>query len=301
MQWRTFFRFALTDWRSLWVLLAAATSGCAYKEQYPETWAPIANDPALCANVSGEYTPFDYRSRFVISWMAGNGNPKPPAKVIAADKLDVRIRDETLTAAAYLDGKIIAKKQYNVHCGGASIVLDLGKSLVSGQGVVGYSSDLLRLRKDSTDSLVVALESSGAGAFGPIPFAGSSAVWVGRFLPYQPGAVIPQDHPQPPPSCEYNVSQIWVDTREKAEKVEKALAQGESFDELAATDNRFLMRLTKGRMGWVHPEWYPTFKETIVRLKNGEYSRLPIEDKEGWHIIKVNGVRPDGCTPVMAP
>ncbi len=301
MQRRSFFRFARTDWRSLWVLVAAATSGCAYHEPYPESWAKIAKDPALCSNVSGEYTPYDVRSRLVISWMAGNGNPQPPAKVIAADKLDLRILDQTLTATAYLDGKIIARKQYKVDCGGDSLVLNQGKRFESGQGVAGYSWARFRLRKDSTDSLVVAMESSGVGSFGPIPFVGSSTVWVGRFVPYRPGAVIPQDQPQPPPSCEYNVSQIWVDTREKAEKVEKALAQGESFDQLAATDNRFLMRLTKGRLGWVHPEWYPTFKETIVRLKKGEFSRAPVEDKDGWHIIKVNDVRPDGCTPVLAP
>ncbi|SBP87980.1 peptidylprolyl isomerase [Thiomonas delicata] len=300
IQWLKFLWRALTDRRSF-VVFAVATSGCAYHEPYPEKWAPIANDPLLCAHINGEYTPYDYRSRLVISWVAGNAYPEPPAKVVAADRLDLRISGNSLTATAYLDGAIIAQKQYDFQCSGDSLILDLGRRFQAGQGTVGYDSTLLRVRKDTSGSLVVNEESSGVGAYGPIPFAGSSSAWVGRLLPYDPGAMIPQKPIERPQACEYNVSQIFVDTREEAEKVEQALDQGESFEQLAAIRNRPFLRLQKGLVGWISPNVFPKWRATIVGLKKGEYSRVPVEDQAGWHIIKVNDVRPDGCIAVMAP
>lgn len=244
-RWFNSLRCVLTDWRSL-VVVATATSGCAYHDLYPEKWAPIVNDPALCTHINGDYTPYDYGSRFVISWVAGNATPKPPAKVLDADRLSLKILGKTLTATAYLGGTIISEKQYHIQCGGDSLVLDLGGKFEAGEGTVGYDTTLFRLRKDSTGSIVVKEESSGVAAYGPIPFAGSSSVWVGRFLPYDPNAIIPQKPIERPQTCTYNVSQILVDTREEAEKVEKALDDGESFEQLAATNNRFFCGLKMG-------------------------------------------------------
>lgn len=282
-------------------MFAIATSGCAYHEPYPETWAPIGNDPLLCAHINGDYTPHDYRSRLVISWMAGNAHPEPPVKVVAADRLGLRISGNSLTATAYLDGAIIAQKQYDIQCSGDSLVLNLGRRFQAGQGTVGYDSTLLRIRKDISGSLVVNEESSGIGAYGPIPFAGSSSAWVGRFLPYDPNAMIPQKPIERPQACEYNVSQIFVETSDEAEKVEQALGQGESFEQLAATHNRPVLRLQKGLLGWISPILFPKWAPTIMGLKKGEYSRAPVKDEAGWHIIKVNDVRPDGCIAVITP
>jgi hypothetical protein len=300
IQWLKFLGRALADRRSF-VVLTVAVSGCAYHEPYPEKWAPIANDPLLCAHINGDYTPYDYRSRLGISWVAGNPYPEPPAKVVAADRLRLRISGNSLTATAYLDGEIVAQKQYDLQCSGDSLVLDLGGRFQAGQGTVGYDSTLLRVRKDTSGSIVVNEESSGIGAYGPIPLAGSSSAWVGRLLPYDPDAMIPQKPVERPPACEYNVSQILVDSRGEAEKVERALGQGESFEQLAATRNRPFLRFQKGLLGWIPPNVFPKWGPTIVGLKKGEYSRAPVKDEAGWHIIKVNDVRPDGCVAVMTP
>lgn len=300
IRWTRPLRCALTDWRSL-VVVAVVTSGCAFNEPYPEKWPLVANDPALCAHINGDYTPYDYASRFVISWVAGSAVPKQSAWELAADRLNLKVVDKTLTATAYLDGKIIAQKRYDIQCGEESLVLELGRKFEAGEGTVGYDSTLMRLRRDSTGSIVVNKESSGVGAFGPIPFAGSSSAWIGRFLPYDPNATIPQKPSDRPRPCQYNVSQILVDTKEDAEKVANALKQGESFEELAATNNRFLLRIQKGLLGWISPNVFPKWGPTIVGLKKGEYSRMPVKDDAGWHFIKVNDVRPAGCIAQMAP
>lgn len=297
IQWLKFLRGASRSF----VVFAVVISGCAYHEPYPGKWALIVNDPLLCTHVNGEYTPHDYRSRLVISWVAGNAYPEPPAKVVAADRLGLRILGNTLTATAYLDGATIAQKQYDIQCGGDSLVLDLGRRFQAGQGTVGYESTLLRIRKDASGSLVVSEESAGVGAYGPIPFAGSSSAWVGRFRPYDPNAMIPQNPIQRPRACEYSVSQIFVDNREDAESVEQALGQGASFEQLAATRNRPFLRLQKGLLGWISPNIYPKWAPIIAGLKKGEYSRTPVRDEAGWHIIKVNDVRPEGCIAVMTP
>jgi parvulin-like peptidyl-prolyl isomerase len=290
----------MMDWRSL-LVVAAATSGCASNEPYPEKWPLLANDRALCAHIDGDYTPYDYPSRLLISRIAGNDAPKQPAEVLAADRLGLIIADKTLTATAYLDGKVIAQRQHDIQCGGESLALNLGGKFEAGQGALGFESTLLRLRKDSAGSIVVNRESSGIGAYGPIPFAGSASGWVGRFLPYDPNATIPQKPSDRPKPCQYNISQIRAETKEDAEKIEKALNEGESFEQLAATHNRLFLRLEKGLIGWVSPSLFPKWGPTIVGLKKGEYSRKPVEDEAGWHIIKVNDVRPAGCVALMAP
>jgi len=61
------------------------------------------------------------------------------------------------------------------------------------------------------------------------------------------------------------------------------------------------LRFQKGRLGWIYPNVFPMWAATIVGLKSGEYSRAPVKDEAGWHIIKVNDVRPDGCIAVMTP
>lgn len=288
------------DWRNL-LVVAAATSGCASNEPYPEKWPRLANDPALCAHIDGDYTPYDYPSRLVISRIAGKDASKQPAEVVAADRLGLKITDKTLTATAYLDGKIIAQSQHDIQCGGESLLLDLGGKFEAGQGTLGFESTLLRLRKDFAGSIVVNRESSGIGAYGPIPFAGSTSGWIGRFLPYDPNTTIPQKPSDRPKPCQYNISQIRVDTKEDAEKIEKALNDRESFEQLAATNNQFFLRIEKGLIGWVSPSLFPKWGPTIVGLKKGEYSSKPLEDEAGWHIIKVNDVRPAGCVAPMAP
>lgn len=278
--------------------LAIFCGGCAFHQPYPDTWATVVNDPQLCTHLSGSFTPYDYYSRLVISWIApSEGSQDHP---VAADRLDLKIAGNTLTAIAYLDGRETGKKQYDIQCGKESLALDLGTKFGAGQGTVGYATNVLRLQMDSSGAVVVNDASSGIGAYGPIPFAGSSSSWVARFLPYVPGAAIPQDpslQSANSASCTYNVSHILLDTKEAADKVEKDLEQGQDFDQLAGTENsRYLMRLTKGRLGWVKPDYFPTLGSTIASLRKGEFNRVPVKDNSGWHIIRINDVRPEGCT-----
>ena len=284
------------------VSIAIFCGGCVYDQAYPDNWAPIASKPDLCSHLNGDFSPYDYYSRFIISWIApSKDNPDHP---IAADKLDFKISGNTLLATAFLNGQELGQKQYEIQCGKTSLSLDLGSKFEAGQGTVGYSTHVLHFQMDSSGALVVNHASSGIGAYGPIPFGGSSSAWVARFVPYVPDAVVPQD-----PStqsgkiepCTYNVSHIVLDTEEEADKVENALQQGQDFARLAGTENsHYLMRLTEGKLGWVKPDYFPTLASTMTSLKKGEYNHVPVKDKLGWHILKINDIRPAVCTPTPA-
>ena len=286
----------------LGVLIAAtALGGCAYHHPYPEDWAPVATDPALCADIGADYTPFDFHSRRVISWIAGAPEPKPPARQLAADRLRLRVVDHTLTATAYLDGATLAQRQYAIECRGDALTLKLGTHVLAEQGVVGFESTAFDLRKDASGAVVVQLHSSGVGSYGVFPIAGASSTWIGRFVPFRAGAVIPQPPPVRPPLCEYDVSQILVATRQDAEAIEQSLDRGADFEQLASTHNRLIWRWQKGRVGWIPPTLFPAWTPVLATLERGQYSRTPVEDYAGWHILRLNAVRPEGCVAAAAP
>ncbi len=295
----------LKRWGARWGCLltsAMALAGCASHGSYPTDWAPIAQDPALCAHVAGDYTPFDFPSRLIMSGIAGAPDPEPPAKAVAADRLRLRVADGSLTATAYLAGTIVAQRRYAIECRGDVVTLDLGTTFHGEQGVIGIESTKFTLQKDAAGAIVVQRQSSGVGAYGLFPIAGETSGWVGRFLPYRAGALIPQSPKRPPPPCEFNVSQIMVRTQQEADAIEQALAGGADFEQLAATHNRiFYMRWQKGRVGWIPSTLFPKWKPVIVSLKKGEYSRTPVKDDAGWHILRLNATRPEGCVATESP
>lgn len=277
--------------------MAVAAGGCVMNQPYPENWPLPAIDPNPCLHMNGDYLPDDYASRLAINWIAGKPVSEQAGELPAADKITIRIADGTLRATAYFEGQITAQQESQVQCTGDSVLLDLGRKVALGQGALGYEKTIFRLRKDTASAILINRESSGLGAFGPIPFGGVSSAWIGRLIPYTPNAIIPKRPSQPPRACQYNISQIRVENKEDAEKIERALEQGQSFEQLAAINNQFVLRLQKGSLGWIAPNLFPKWAATILSLRKGEYSRTPIEDEAGWHIIKLNDVRPAACMP----
>ncbi len=86
---------------------------------------------------------------------------------------------------------------------------------------------------------------------------------------------------------EYNAAHILVKTKEEAEAIEKQLAEGADFGELAAEKSTDNSGPNKGDLGWFQPEqMVAPFAEAVKALEKGKVS-APVETQFGWHVIKL--------------
>jgi len=109
---------------------------------------------------------------------------------------------------------------------------------------------------------------------------------------------------------EYNWSHILIAlptdaTREQQDAAQKRAdeivqrAATEDFAQLAVAYSSSQKALEGGAMGWVAGAQLPTFlAETIVALKAGEVSK-PVQQPNGFHIVKLNAVRSAQGDPVQ--
>ena len=99
---------------------------------------------------------------------------------------------------------------------------------------------------------------------------------------------------------EYKVRQILVPTAEQAQDLIAKLNKGEDFAALAKVNTQDPGgQNNAGDLGWFRPDIFVdhNFTDAVVALKKGEYSKVPVRTRFGWHIIKVE----DGPRPVQNP
>lgn len=82
-------------------------------------------------------------------------------------------------------------------------------------------------------------------------------------------------------------------TRQKVLTLRERLLKGESFDELARTESEVESREKGGDIGWITSSTLKMqpFTDAVFRLQKGEIS-APVETQYGFHIIKVEDIRP---------
>ena len=89
------------------------------------------------------------------------------------------------------------------------------------------------------------------------------------------------------PKIEYNAAHILVKTREEADEIEKQLAEGADFGQLAEEKSTDNSGPNKGDLGWFQPEqMVAPFAEAVKGLEKGKVS-APVETQFGWHVIKL--------------
>ena len=95
-----------------------------------------------------------------------------------------------------------------------------------------------------------------------------------------------------PPEDEVRARHILVKTKEEAEAIEKALAQGADFAKLAKEKSLDPgSRLQGGDLGYFsRGQMVKPFEEAAFALKKGEISP-PVQTQFGWHIIKLEDRR----------
>ena len=93
---------------------------------------------------------------------------------------------------------------------------------------------------------------------------------------------------------EYRVAHIMVKNKNAAEKIIERIKKGESFAELAevySTDSGSARK--GGDLGWKSASAFtPNFARAVKSTESGTYTTEPVLTEFGWHIIKIDAVRP---------
>ncbi len=93
---------------------------------------------------------------------------------------------------------------------------------------------------------------------------------------------------------EYNPRHILVSTEEEAKDIIASIKKGAKFEQLAkdkSTDDG--SKNKGGELGWSSARSYAQpFAEALVKLKKGEITQQPVKTSFGWHVIRLDGIRP---------
>ena len=87
---------------------------------------------------------------------------------------------------------------------------------------------------------------------------------------------------------EYHAKHILVATEPFAQKVIDRLAKGEKFEDVAKKESMDSSKDNGGDLGWFTPDkMVKPFSDAVLALKNGEYTKKPIQTQYGWHVIEL--------------
>lgn len=86
---------------------------------------------------------------------------------------------------------------------------------------------------------------------------------------------------------EYKASHILVKTEDEAKAIIKELNDGAAFADVAKAKSTGPSGKNGGDLGWFNPsQMVPPFSQAVVKMKNGEISKTPVQTQFGWHVIK---------------
>jgi peptidyl-prolyl cis-trans isomerase C len=86
------------------------------------------------------------------------------------------------------------------------------------------------------------------------------------------------------------ISEIVVDSKEKADEILSRLRLGESFEEIAQKESIAPTREKRGEIGWIDVEKLnPEVASLLSKVRPGEILANIIKSEMGYHIIKLTG------------
>jgi peptidyl-prolyl cis-trans isomerase C len=96
---------------------------------------------------------------------------------------------------------------------------------------------------------------------------------------------------------EYNARHILVETEAEAKAIiaqlEKKDKKAPGFDKLAEKSKDTASASHGGSLGWTVPgNMVEPFANALLSLKKGETTKEPVHSQFGWHVIKLDDVRP---------
>lgn len=85
---------------------------------------------------------------------------------------------------------------------------------------------------------------------------------------------------------ELKARHILTESETDAQSVIQQLDKGGDFAELAKTHSTGPSGPKGGDLGWFNPrQMVPEFSTAVMTLKNGEYTKSPVQTQYGWHVI----------------
>jgi peptidyl-prolyl cis-trans isomerase C len=92
---------------------------------------------------------------------------------------------------------------------------------------------------------------------------------------------------------EYKARHILVEKEEEAKEIIARLRKGEKFEDLAKDSKDPGSRDRGGDLDWNSPAGYvKPFSDAMVKLDKGKHTETPVQTQFGWHVIRVDDVRP---------
>jgi peptidyl-prolyl cis-trans isomerase C len=92
---------------------------------------------------------------------------------------------------------------------------------------------------------------------------------------------------------EYKARHILVDKEPEATEIIAKLKRGEKFEDLAKVSKDPGSKDRGGELDWNSPAGYvKPFSDAMVKLDKGKYTEAPVQTQFGWHVIRVDDVRP---------
>ncbi|MCC6609323.1 MAG: peptidyl-prolyl cis-trans isomerase [Burkholderiales bacterium] len=98
---------------------------------------------------------------------------------------------------------------------------------------------------------------------------------------------------------EYKARHILVDKEEEASEIIAKLKRGEKFEDLAKASKDPGPKDHGGELDWNSPAGYvKPFSDAMVKLDKGKYTETPVQTQFGWHVIRVDDIRPTKFPPL---
>ena len=92
---------------------------------------------------------------------------------------------------------------------------------------------------------------------------------------------------------QYLLRQVLVKTEQEGRDLIARAQKGESFERLAQSSIDETGNANGGMIGWVFPsDLFPTLAAVVVNLQKGVVAAAPIRSNAGWHVVKVDDIRP---------
>jgi peptidyl-prolyl cis-trans isomerase C len=88
------------------------------------------------------------------------------------------------------------------------------------------------------------------------------------------------------PSQQYKARHILVETQGEAAEIITLLNGGADFVEVATARSSGPSGPNGGELGWFSPDqMVKPFSDAVVNLKDGDYTKEPVQTQFGWHVI----------------
>ena len=101
------------------------------------------------------------------------------------------------------------------------------------------------------------------------------------------------------PDKEYHARHILVEKEEDAKAIITKLKGGAKFDELAKQSKDPGSAAQGGDLGWTDPtRFVPEFSKAMTALQKGGITDTPVKTQYGYHVIKLEDVRPVQIPPL---